>query len=317
MRDKTLQSLTRRFDEVISLTNGGFNTPELYYQFLTNITHYMRYVEENRLTRSAIKRLKEDKRRKNLDKALVKQADAIVERMKVDRDKIVASARRRGIAMAMPDTGGAARRLTNEEVTGLHIAAVNIYLEGDDQYVGDLSRSIGELRQAAWYLSQEMPRPPKWLVDLRTSYNEDQNDVARKVESFKVLSDYLRLDDYRELEKISNYVNDKADQQEALMFLLTNDDLIDRSNSRRFNANDIQHAKNMSDKYVGHLQRVHNYLIDELENPSWYERLWMWFREHLLPTFVSLLIVLVVYAIARFALHMPVELQAIKDMVKF
>ena len=46
-----------------------------------------------------------------------------------------------------------------------------------------------------------MTRPPKWLVDLRTSYNEDQNDIVRKIESFKVLSDYLRLDDYRELEK--------------------------------------------------------------------------------------------------------------------
>jgi hypothetical protein len=315
MRDKTLQSLTRRFDEVISLTNGNFNTSERYYQFLYNITHYMRYVDENHLTNSAIKRLKEDKRRKKLDKQLVNQADLIIERMRVDRDKIAALARRRGIVATAPDTGGVARRLTDEEVIGLHIAAVNNYLEGNDQYVGDLSRNIGELRQAAFYLSQSMTRPPQWLQDIRTSYNDDQNDVSRKVESFKILSDYLRLHDYRELEKISNYVNDKADHQEALMFLLVNDDLIDKSNTRHFNATDVQHAKKMSDEYVGHLQRVHNYLIDELENPRWYERMWMWLKEHLLPTFISLVIVFAVYAIARFVFHIPLEPQAIKDLI--
>lgn len=315
MRDKTLQTLTRRFNEVISLANGGLTTPQRYYQFLTNITHYMRYVDENRLTRGAIKKLKEDKRRKKLDEALIKQADVIIERMKLDRDKLVATARRRGIAISMPDTGGAARQLTNKEVTGLHIAALNIYLEGDEQYVGDLPKNIGELRQAAWYLSQEMTRPPKWLVDLCTSYNEDQNDIARKIESFKVLSDYLRLDDYKELEKISNYVNDTANEQEALFFLVINDNLIDRSNSRSFNSTDIQHAKDMSDEYIGHLQRVHNYLTDELENPGWHERLWAWFREHLLPTFISLLIVLVVYAIARFVFNLPIEIHAVKDFL--
>lgn len=314
MRDKTLQTLTRRFNEVTSLTNGGLDSPQRYYQFLINVSHYMRYINENRLTRGAIKRLKEDKRRKKLDGALVKQADVIIERMKLDRDKLSLTARRKGIAIAMPDTSGVARQLTNKEVVGLHIAALNTYLEGDEQYVGDLPKHIGELRQAAWYLSQEMTRPPKWLVDLRTSYNEDQNDIARKIESFKVLSDYLRLDDYRELEKINNYVNDTADQQDALLFLVINDNLIDRSNSRSFNPTDIQHAKDMSDEYIGQLLRVHNYLTDELENPRWYERLWTWSREHLLPTFISLLIVLAIYAIARFIFHMPIELQTIKDI---
>lgn len=315
MRDKTLQSLTRRFDEVISLTNGNFSTSERYYQFLTNITHYMRYVDENHLTQSAIKRLKEDKRRKNLDKQLVSQADLIIERMRVDRDKISALARRRGIMATAPDTGGVARRLTDEEVIGLHIAAVNNFLQGNDQYVGDLSKNIGELRQAAFYLTQAMTRPPQWLLNIRTSYNDDQNDLARKVESFKILSDYLRLDDYRELEKISNYVNDKADHQEAFMFLLVNDDLIDRSNTRQFNATDIQHAKKMSDEYVAHLQRVHNYLTDELETPKWYERLLMWCKEHLLPTFVSLLIVLGIYAILHYAFKVPVDLNGVKDFI--
>jgi hypothetical protein len=316
MREKALVRLRGRYDDVTALMERGLSSPQHYYQLLSNVAHYAQYVDETKVARKAIKKLSHNKQATKLDKELIEDADKLLERMKVDRDKLMKAARRRGIKVEFPDTGGVARRLTDEEGFAIHLSGVNNFLDDKDQYVGDLPKYMGELRVCAWRLAEMMQRPPQWLEDLKTAYNADQDAFAIKLERLKVLKDYLRLDDYKEIEKIRSYIYGTATNNEALYFVLINDDLIDKSNTRQYQPSDVHAAKEKADAYIVHLQRLHNYLEDELENPSIWEKAWTWILEHLLPTFASSLILLVIYLVLHHLFNVPISLKEVLGMGK-
>ena len=306
-REREIKELERRYQEAVYSTREEITSPLQYEQMLTVISHFMQYLTENRALRKAVKHLTQEKHSVNKDKAVATQSDILIELLKTDSDKLLKIASRKKVPTEIAPTEGG--RIPDDQQFALTLSAVKEFLANDDREIGEIPKQLGNLRMMVWALEKQgvSKRTLKPFSD--PSYTQRQNDFAKKLKLNKLHKNYLRLDDYGTLEDVRKFIyQEMTDQYDQLVFLVAgNDDLIDFSHTKEYDQHERGSAKQRQIEYFGNLLRLHNYLIDELENLPLRMRVWNWLFANFGSSLASVVIILIVYYFALW-LGAPIDL---------
>ncbi|HSX35724.1 MAG TPA: hypothetical protein VLH84_02210 [Patescibacteria group bacterium] len=308
-RDKTISELARRYDEAIRKSERGIHNDEEARQFISLLAHYVYYVKNSDLTKSAIESLFKQRELLAGDQALVDEADQIIVKMKIDRGKLVRYAQRRNIDVGRFEfnTDGVDRRITADMEPSYYLTLLNDFLNlpSDQQFIGNVPREISHLRSVIFAL-QMLSSGSRSLNAMRDEYRQVHTDYERKLQMQGVYLDYLRVEDYKALEVIWSEVYHEGDRDELIGFHLMYGHLFERH--RNYSQGQQGEANEFVDKHITNLQRVHNYLIDRLEDIPLFERFLRWTVEHFGPTIISLAILFIFWwVLNKVGIHITVD----------
>lgn len=311
-RTKITNELSRRFDEVQRRSEKGISNDEEAQQFISLLAHYVQYVKENELTKQAVERM--FKRRDILasDQALIDEAEKIIEEMKIDRAKLIRFAKSKGISTDNYQFRNG-QTITGEIEFSFNLNHLNGYLDlpSDQQLISDLPRSIGDLLSMN-FVAQQQGGETKSLKEMRQKYRDIQNSYSKKLKLQGVFLDFLRVEDFRAIEKVWKEVYAEGVGDELLIFHLEYGHLFEKN--RHYSGGQAAEANDFLTKHMTHLQRFHNYLMDALEDVPKKEKFLKWTVEHFGPTFVSVLVLLAIYLILYW-LGIKIELDTLKDYI--
>lgn len=110
-----------------------------------------------------------------------------------------------------------------------------------------------------------------------------------------VHADYMRIEDYRALETVWREVYQESNQDELLMFHLEYGHLFEKNHN--YYVRQQTEADDFVGKHVTHLQRVHNFLVDSLEDMPFREKFLRWTLEHFGPTLASLILLILLWLV--------------------
>jgi hypothetical protein len=314
-RDKIINELTRRYEECLHKAEKGIHDDEEAQQFISLLAHYVYYVKNNPLTTRSIKDLFSHQEIIAGDKVLIEKADTIIEEMKQDRNKIVRYARRKGVNIPTYEFIDGARQLSPIEGLSFHLHFLDQFLNlpSNQQQVGEVPRRIGELTSINLDV-QSLGGNSKAMEHMRKRYIEVSNQYAKDLKLQGVYLDYLRVDDYKALQTIWNEVYQEGDRDERIIFHLMYGDLFEKG--RRFVQGQQREADEFVSKNITHLQRVHNYITDKVEDVPISERFLRWTVEHLGPTFVSLILLFILWIILNW-FGIKISAQRLKSLTGF
>lgn len=293
-RDRTFKELERRYREAVQSTKEEIKTPLQYEQLLTVIAHYMQFMSEKSVLRKAVDKLTKEKKLVKTDKDIADEADTLVTLLKTDRDKLVKIAKRKNIPIeVVPSPGG---RIPEEQRFALTLSSIDSFLAHDDREISEIPKHLGNLRVMVWALRKQGVSE-RTLKPYTDPYSPQQEGFSKKLLLNKLYKNYRRLDDYRILESVREFIyREMSDQNEQLAFLmLDNDDLIDFSNTKTYDDAELESAKQRQIEYRGNILRFHNYLIDELENTPTHIKIGRWLFNNFGSTFVSVLLIVAAY----------------------
>lgn len=314
-RDKVINELTRRYEEVLKKSESGIHDDEEAQQFISLVAHYVNYVKKNELTQDAMTAMFNRKEALAGDQALIDEADNIIAQLKKDRNKVVKFANKKGIDTSpyQFDTHGVTQQITLDKEVSFNLSLLDSYLKlpSDQQRVSDLPSQISHFRSMV-FATIQLAGETSILKKMRTDYSDTHDEFAKMLKMQGVYLDYLRVEDYKALELIWREVYQEGDQDEQLIFHLMYGDLFEKN--RNFSGGQQKNADDFVAKHITHLQRVHNYLIDELENVPASEKFTRWSMEHFGPTLVSLLLILIIYAILH-RIGVKVDINSVKDWI--
>jgi hypothetical protein len=312
-RDKAVNELARRYEEVLRKSESGIHNDEEAQQFIALIAHYINYVKKNQLTQNAISALFKNKETLASDQVLIDEADKIIAQLKKDRDKVVKFAARHDIDTGpyQFDTSGVAQQITLDKEVSFNLSSLDNYLKlpSDQQRVSELPNQIGNFRSMLFATAQ-LASETKMLKKLKSDYIDISEDFAKKLRMQGVYLDYLRVEDYQALELVWREVYQEGNRDERIIFHLMYGDLFEKN--RNFSQDQQRGANDFVAKHMTHIQRVHNYLTDELENVPSSEKFTKWFVEHFGPTFVSLILIIIIYLILH-RLDSKIDINSVKS----
>lgn len=293
-RDRTFKELERRYQEAVQSTKEEIRTPLQYEQLLTVIAHYMQFMSEKSVLRKTVDKLTKEKKLVKTGKDLIDEAATLVTLLRTDRDNLVKIAKRKSIPIeVLPSIGG---RIPEEQRFALTLGSVDSFLTHGDREISEIPKHLGNLRVMVWALLKQgvSERTLKSYID---PYSPLQESFSKKLLLNKLYKNYRRLDDYRILENVREFIyREMSDQNEQLSFLmLDNDDLIDFSNTKKYDDTELESVKQRQIEYRGNILRFHNYLIDELENTPTYIKIGRWLFNNFGSTFVSVLLIVAAY----------------------
>lgn len=297
-REKTVKELTRRYDEVIHKADTGLHDDQDAQQFISLVAHYINYVRSTKLTKDAIDALFSQQEKLAGDKVLIEEAEKIIIQLQKDRDKVVRYAKKKGIDVGVYqfDTSGSAQQITLDKEPSFYLTFLDDYLKlpSDQQEVSQLPSNLSRLRSIVFAVST-IAGDTKMLEKLRTDYQIISSEFEKKLRMQGVYLDYLRIEDYRALELIWREVYQEGSSDERVMFHLMYGDLFEKY--RKFQDGQQTEADEFVKKHVTHLQRLHNYLSDTLEDIPYTEKFAHWTVEHFGPTLFSLIVILIIWAV--------------------
>jgi len=312
-RDKATNELTRRYEEVLRKSEIGIHNDEEAQQFISLIAHYVNYVKKNKLTEKAITVMYSHKEELAGDQVLIDEADKIIAQLKNDRNKVVRFANRHEIDTSRFefDTSGVAQQITLDKEVSFNLNFLDDYLNlpSDQQQVSQLPRQIGHFQSMIFAVTQLASETPT-LKKLRAEYSTISNEFAKKLKMQGVYLDYLRIEDYKALELVWREVYQEGNRDELLTFYLLYGDLLEKN--RNFSQDQQRGANDFVAKHMTHLQRVHNYLTDELENVPASEKFAKWLVEHFGPTLVSLILIIIIYLILH-RIDSKIDINSVKS----
>lgn len=292
-RDKTTNELTRRYEEVLRKSDGGIHNDEDAQQFISLVAHYVYYVKKSNLTQKAVTKLLAQHELLASDKVIVDEAEKLINQLAKDRKRVVAFAKKHGINTGIYEfnTTGVAQQITKDKEVSFHLTFLDTYLNlpSDQQLVSELPQQFSRLESIIFAITQQVAET-KMLKDLRSNYKVISKDFDKKLKMQGVYLDYLRIEDYKAIELIWREVYHEGDPNELLMFYFVYGDLFEKN--RTYPSDQQGDADDFLSKHVTHLQRVHNYLIDSLEDVPFGEKMLHWVIEHFGPTLVSLILII-------------------------
>jgi hypothetical protein len=279
---------------VLRKSEAGVHNEEEAQQFISLVAHYVNYIKKSKLTQNAIAAMFKHKEALAGDKVLVDEADKIIEQMKLDTKKVVRYAKSKSINVDAYQFQEGGRSFTPEESLSFHLSMLNQFLAlpSDEQFIGEVPRQISNLRSVL-FEAQDIGGNNKTIEKMRTSYSELSSEYEKKLKLQKVYLDYLRIQDYRALEAIWREIYQEGNRDEQMLFYFEYGDLFEK-NRNYVQAQQVK-ADELVSKHMTHLQRLHNHLIDEIESVPANEKFMHWLAEHFGPTFVSVVIIIVLY----------------------
>ncbi|HEU5004737.1 MAG TPA: hypothetical protein VFT49_01480 [Candidatus Saccharimonadales bacterium] len=314
-RDKIINELTRRYEEVLRRSESRLKNDEDARQFISLIAHYINYIKQDELTEEAITKLFKNKEALASDQVLIDEADKIIVQLRKDRNKVVKFAAKQGIDTGpyQFNTSSTAQQITLDKEVSFNLSFLDNFLKlpSDHQRVSDLPNQIGHFRSIIFATTQ-LAGETRALTKLKSDYSDISNEFAKKLKMQGVYLNYLRIEDYQALEVVWREVYQESDHDEQFIFHFMYGDLFEKN--RTFSPGQQNDANEFVSKYMSHLQRVHNYLIDGLENAPSSEKFVKWLVEHFGPTLASVIIILVIYVILRH-LGLKIDINSLKNWV--
>lgn len=312
MREHVLKVLERRYSEVIVLAKSPIATPGQYNRFLSNLAHYLQYLTKNRLTKRALSKLLHRKTLVNLEKTLLSEKDEIIKKLTADQAKLAKLAKNKGLLSKNTKPSTNSSKLSDKQTFALRFNELSEFIEAKEHSMRDLPNQIGNLRTIVETLRQ-MGIGERSLKPLADSYGTLQDEFAKKLVLLEVFGDYLRQNDYKELDRVRRYIYQEADSGEVQRLLSDNYDLIDATFNKNYDQKDLANVRQKVEEYSNHLQRLHNYMIDVLEIEPVSERLRKWSLQHFGPTLVSLVIILALYTALTAIFGFTIDVDTIKQ----
>lgn len=303
-RAKYINELTRRYDEVLRHAEKGVTDDEQATQFLSLLAHYMQYVHKHALTKDATDNLFVQKEKMTSDDELQDEAVGIIERMKKDRAALIRYAKTKNISTDNYVFRNG-QTLTQDIAFAYDLDRLNEYLNlpADQQSMTELPENIGHLLAMNWQAQDQGGKTSK-LGDMREQYQELQKAFEKKLILKGVFMDYLRLEDFNALNTAWKVAYREGSDDELQIFHFEYAHLFDKG--ARYNGRKVDDAKEFVGKHLTHLQRLHNYLIDALEDTPKHEKLFLWIAEHFAPTLFSLVILwLIVQLLHLLGINIP------------
>lgn len=314
-REKTTSELTRRYEEVRRKAEAGIHNDKEAEQFVSLIAFYLNYVKKQRLTKAALASLKIDQAKLTDEATLIKEAEKIIDQMKIDRDTLVGYAVRRDVSIERYefDLSGRTQQITGDKEVSFYLTFLDDYLNkpSDQQLISELPGQIGRLQSIIFALNQ-LPRPTAKLKELHDQYRDVSGEYEKKLRMQGVYLDYLRVADYEALEIVWREVYQEGDPDERIMFHLLYGDLFEEN--RTYGNGQQADADEFVVKHMAHIERFHNYLVDELEDVPWYSFVLSWLGEHFAPTLVSTIIIVLI-ALGLGAIGVQVGIDGIRTIL--
>lgn len=297
-RPKIINELDRRYQEVKQLADRGIHNDSEAQQFINMVAHYQNYVIKNPITKKVFDKLFKEKSLKKVDDGLVKDAELLIQKLKDDRRKLITRARKLKIDINAYKSEPGHGQITGEMEFSFYLSLLDGYLDlpDDEQRTKDLPRAISNLTQLIFHL-QKTGGKKSDLEKLRNDWILKSADYEKRLKNQDVYLDYMRINDYKAINFIWREVYRENDFDDSMMFQLSYGDLFEKN--RNFTGQQQLNANDFVNEHMTHLQRMHNHLIDSVEGMPWFEKLRAWTVEHLGPTFVSLLVLLAIYYIAK------------------
>lgn len=309
-RTKIINELTRRYDEAIRHAENGVSDDEAATQFLSLLAHYMQYVKKNDLTKGAVEDLFKQKELLASDAELVKEADEIIEQMKKDRTSLIRYAKSKNISTDNYEFKNG-QQITGDIEFSYYLTHLNDYLNlpSDEQSIADLPRAMSHLLSMN-FVAQQQGGETKKMREMRQKYLDLQTAYQKKLKLEGVFMDYLRIEDYRALEIVWKEVYREGSDDELLLFHLQYGHLFEKN--RHYSGGQLTEAEDFVGRHITHLQRLHNYLIDAVEDVPKLEKFWLWTVEHFGPTLFSLILIILIYLFLNW-IGVKIDLETLKS----
>lgn len=294
-RNKAINELTRRYDEVIRHAERGLHNKDEAEQFTALLAHYFNYVCTTDITNKSVTHLSLHHESVKADKVLIEWAEQVIEDLKGDRIKLRSWAIRRKIPIQkfMPNNGRVT--LDTEHSLAIHWTELSRFLDrpGDQQHIVEIPQVIRHLQNVTRRF-QEMGGFSPFLEKISKKYREISNEFSKELQLQGLYLSYFRIEDYRALKSIWQTHYAKASQDDLFDFFWKYGNAFEESNGH-----DQKSADSLANKYTNHITRFHNYEIDYLENIPWREKLLRWTIEHFGPTLLSTIIIFILWLALR------------------
>jgi hypothetical protein len=310
-RPKLANELTRRYEEAIRHAENGVSDDEEATQFISLLAHYIQYVKKNDLTKAATEELFVQKELMSSDEKLVKEAEEIIEQMKKDRAKLIRYAKSKNISTDNYQFKNA-QMITGDIEFAYNLTHLNddfLNLPDDQQYITELPRAISHLLSMNW-VAQNQGGETKKLGEMRKYYLELQTTYEKKLKLQGVFMDYLRIEDYKALNTVWKEVYREGNEEDLFIFHFEYGHLFEKN--RHYSGGQLTEAKDFVGRFITHLQRFHNYLIDSIEDVPRAEKFLLWTVQHFGPTLVSVIIIILLYIFLNW-IGIKIDLDTIKS----
>lgn len=313
-RGRVLNELNRRYQEVMRLAEKGIHDDKQAERFLTAVAHYVNYAKSNKLTKGAIKNLSENKDIKRKDDELCNKADMIIAQMKKDRDELIKLAKQNNIDVDAYQFQVGVGQITGDQEFSFYLDHLNNYLnlDSDKQGIGELPSNMLYIVQLVNELVDKIGETPR-LKELKDGYLKSRNEYEQQLKVHGVHLDYIRFEDYKNLDLAWKEIYRQSTGDELLLFHFEYGHLFE--NNRRYSSGQQGDADRFVDDYTTYVSRFHNHLVDHIENVPLREELAIWFVEHFGPTFVSVLIIFLILALVNWIAGGGVTYDDVKKLI--
>lgn len=315
-RNRITKELGRRFDEVQQSIKGNYYSHDSIERFVNLIAHYINYAKREKLTSNSISKLLKKRQQESLDKELVSEGEAIIIQLKKDRNTVVNIAKKNKLEIPEYEFKEGTHSLTELQSISFTLHFLDNFLNTPDeqQYVGEIPKEIASLRSIIGSL-EYLGLKSKKLKAMSKSYLELGNSYGKKLKLQGVYDDYLRVNDYQQLEILWKSVYQELGSDEGLMLGLKFGEILNGNSARNFNEEQRRQADELVAQTIEHLQRFHNHLIDDIEDIPRKELVFQWSAQHLLPTFVSLIIIALIYQALKL-IGIDISFETITNLIK-
>lgn len=288
-RTKLKNELTRRYEEASRFSEKGIHNDEDAQQFINTLAHYVYYVKKNPLTQQAIEKLFKEQKALADDAKIILEAEKIIEELKTDRGRLVRIARSKGINTDEYEFRDGVQQITGDMEFSFYITQLNSFLDRDPdaQLTSEVPGAISNLLSMVFAIRQ-LSGNTRTLQKIQDDYRKTSSEYTKKLKLQGVYLDYLRTQDYLALETVWKEVYREGTDDELLLFHVMYGDLFE--SNRTYQNNQIQDADNFVSKHESYLRRIHNYLIDSIDDVPRYEKFVKWTANHFGPTVMSLLL---------------------------
>lgn len=315
-RNRIDKELGRRYEEVQQSIKGGYYSTEIIERYVNLIAHYINYAKRENLTSKSILKLIKKREQESLDKELIREGEEIIVQLKKDRNKVVNLAKKNNLEIPEYEFKEGTHSLTELQSTSFTLHFLDNFLNtpDDQQYVAEIPKEIASLRSIIGSL-EYLGLKDKKIKTISNNYLQLMNSYGKKLKLQGIYDDYLRINDYNQLELLWKSVYQELDGDEGLMLGLKYGEILDGNNIRNFNDGQRMQADELVLEMSEHLQRFHNHLVDDIEDVPRIELVLQWSAQHLLPTFVSLIIIGLIYQLLKF-LGIDISFDTVTNLIK-
>lgn len=309
-RTETKEELSRRLEEITWFKKIDLESPELARNFFSRIADYMNLVSTNSRLKKYVEKLYAQRQNLAIDKDLVDEGDKLIKHLDREFKLLKNAIKNKNIKLPtyeeMFPGGSGTITPTPMQFLAMNFKQISSFLNNKNQFVGDIPKIFAEMDMAlnsAKKIGLNMNDHEKRFK----KYYKNLNSYKAKLRLQKVTISFLRFDDYEHLEDIWRfYYSTEEIKFSRLNFFLGNI-LNDEIVLPVVTSEEKKYLYEFKPEYLLHIQRFHNYLIDQLENKSLVEKVFIWLWDNLGKTFISLIVILIIFLIFNKFFNLPLE----------